>query len=73
MKMKAARFYDHDGKGADWSVALYPANIDTERYPHEWKIWLDKREFNALGLRCPKKNEVILIDLKATKLGDGKP
>lgn len=73
MKMKAARYESIGGPNLKWSVVLYPPSMNTDKHPHDWWMILSQREFKALGLRCPKKNEVLLIDLKATVLGDGAP
>ena len=69
MKVKAARFYDHNGRNSDWSVAIYKASVSTEKYPHEWFMFLNKREFNALGHRCPKKKETLALELTVTPCG----
>lgn len=71
MKMKAARYYQ-DSSGSAWEVALYPADTNTQREPHNWEFLLSKRQFNSLGLTCPRKNKVVLVELRAKLLGDAK-
>jgi len=59
--IKAARFFEHDGPGSPWSVAVYLFH-DPDKYPWDYDMWLEPRDWRKLtGLRSPKKNETMTV------------
>lgn len=63
MIAKVARFYEHDGPGAKWDVAVYWTH-DHEKYPWDYDLFMspaDWRKFS--GCRSPKKREIMTVEI----------
>ena len=73
MRIKAARYYDHEGPRASWYIVTYPWQMNTEENPHNWTFAFSQPEWRSLGVPTPKRNEVILVELSAKMVGDGSP